>query len=54
MAVVAMPAPVTPAPMTMPAHLFGLEAIHLALGGDGRAGILIPGRQFVFRKRMRQ
>jgi hypothetical protein len=45
----------SPVPVTTPAHLFGLEAIHFLIGGNRRTGILIRRPQPpVFRKRMRR
>jgi hypothetical protein len=47
----AMPVPM---PVVTPAHLFGLEAVDLVVGGDGGTGILVRRRQpFIFCKRLR-
>jgi hypothetical protein len=44
-----------PVPVMAPAHLFGLEAVDLACGGDGGTGIFVRRRQpFIFCKRMRR
>ena len=54
---VPMPAPMAAVPspmpvMTTPAHLFGLEAAHFVIGGNGRTSILIRRPQpAVFCKR---
>ena len=34
-------------PMTSPAHLFGLEAVHLVAGGDGGTDVRAAGRQLL-------
>ena len=57
---VPMPAPMAAVPspmpvMTTPAHLFGLEAVHLIFGGDGGTDVLMRKRQpFICCKRMRR
>jgi hypothetical protein len=44
-----------PVPVVTPPHFFGLQLLHLGLGGDGGSGDLIRGRQpSVFRKRLRR
>lgn len=53
---VATPTPVAPMPVPVmtPVHLFGLEAVHLALRGNCGTGILVRRRPSVYRKRMRR
>jgi hypothetical protein len=56
--VAAMPAAVMPVPMTVsvtPAHLFGLQTIHLVLADISGKSVLVRGRQPpVLRERMRR